>query len=81
MWKRRLLALVASFVIPPAALFLIRGSALISYVSAVFFVVALCVFFLIAALPGLILWLLSIAFAFIISLFGRSAEVRQVSSQ
>jgi len=66
---KRILAALLGVAMPPIGVFTIRGMGLGTYINAALFVIALGVFFLVAALPGLGLWLLSIAYALVVCLF------------
>ena len=71
---RRLAAVVAALIAPPLALYIVTGPALNFYMSVALVAIALGVFFFLAALPGLGIWMLAILHAIIISLFGRAGR-------
>lgn len=72
--SRRLTAALVALVLPPLAICIVKGRGINLYLSVSLLAVALGVFFLMAALPGLGIWALAILHAVIISLFSRSGR-------
>jgi hypothetical protein len=68
---RRLAAALVALIAPPLAVYIVMGPAINFYFSVTLFAIALGVFFLLAALPGLGVWTLAILHATAVSLFGR----------
>lgn len=75
MLARRMFAVLVGLLVPPAGVYPIHGLALGTYFSAALFVLALGVFFLLAALPGMALWILAVLHALVVALSRRRAVI------
>jgi uncharacterized membrane protein YqaE (UPF0057 family) len=70
----RLFCVIVAIFLPPVAVFIIKGASQASLFALVSFCAGIGMFFMLFALPGLVVWMLSIVYALGVSMFAKRVE-------